>query len=125
LSPRSHNNLGDIYCQEGNIDGAIKEFKKAIEIKSDYGDAYYNLANVYQRQGNTQGAIRNYHLAISYRPDLFEAYFNLGVIYLNDPNQAELATKFLKKAAQLRPDDANTQTALIYILQQNEAKGAK
>lgn len=116
LSPRSHNNLGDIYCQEGNIDGAISEFKKAIELKPDYGDAYYNLANVYQRAGNIPEAIKFYQSAISYKPELFEAYFNLGVIYLNNTNQPDLAVQYLKKAAELRPDDANVITALNLAL---------
>ena len=37
-------NLGVVNQNEGKIDDAIKYYKKAIELKPDYGDAYMNLA---------------------------------------------------------------------------------
>ena len=120
LSPRAHNNMGDIYYQEGNIGGAIREFKKAIELKSNYADAYYNLANVYHRIGNLQEAIKFYQSAISYKPELFEAHFNLGLIYLNNTNQVGLAVEHFKQAVVIRPDDVNARAALNIAIEKQK-----
>jgi tetratricopeptide (TPR) repeat protein len=37
-------NLGVVNAGEGKMDAAVKYYKKAIELKPDYGDAYMNLA---------------------------------------------------------------------------------
>ncbi len=50
-SHQNHNNLGDLYARRGEYEKAVEEFKKAIELKPDYGDAYHNLANVYHQIG--------------------------------------------------------------------------
>ena len=39
-------NIGNVYYAQGNIDQSVKEYKKAIEIKPDYAQAYYNIGNV-------------------------------------------------------------------------------
>jgi tetratricopeptide (TPR) repeat protein len=110
-SPRAHNNLGDIYSQEGNTDGAIREFSKAIELKPDYADAYHNLATTYYRLGNIKEAVKFYQQAISSNPDLFESHFNLGVIYL-DRGDPDLAVKEFEEAVRIRPQEPNARQAL-------------
>lgn len=116
-SPRSHNNMGDIYAQEGNLEGAIQEFKKAVELKPDYADAYHNLANTYYHKGDLQQAIKLYQQALLFNPKLFDSYYNLGIIYLNTGN-LDLAIKQFQKALQLNPQDANAQRALNFALRQ-------
>ncbi|MDP2941545.1 MAG: tetratricopeptide repeat protein [Candidatus Omnitrophota bacterium] len=70
-SPKAHNNMGDVYYQEGDIDSAIREFKKAIEIRPDFADAYFNLGNIYYYiKGDAREAVRNLQLAINYNPGL-------------------------------------------------------
>lgn len=118
-SPRAHNNMGDVYSNEGNIEGAIREFSKAIELKDDYADAYHNLATTYYRQGNIKEATRLYEQAVSFNPDLFESLFNLGIIYL-DTGHTDWAIKEFQKAVQLRPQDANIMQALEAALQKKK-----
>lgn len=110
-SPRAHINMGDAYCQEGNTDGAIREFKKAIELKPDYADAYHNLANVYHTKGDLKEAIGYYQQAISFNPGLFESHYNLGAIYLGE-REFDLARIELEKALQIRPENENAREAL-------------
>jgi len=38
-----HNNLGGVYAQNGDFDGAIREFQNVLRIKPDDTDAIYNL----------------------------------------------------------------------------------
>ena len=114
-SPRAHNNMGDAYCQEGNLEGGIREFKKAIELKPDYADAYHNLANVYHNKGDLEEAIMSYQQAVSFNPKLFESHYNLGIIYLG-LGRFDSAKFELEKALQIRPEDENARQALDMVL---------
>ena len=45
-----HNIVGACYAGQGNLDSAIKNYQKAIEINPKYGKAHYNLADAYHQQ---------------------------------------------------------------------------
>lgn len=49
-------NLGGVLVHEKKYDDAVQIFLQAIQLKSDYANAYYNLANVYTLQGNREKA---------------------------------------------------------------------
>ncbi|MFH1855790.1 MAG: tetratricopeptide repeat protein [Candidatus Omnitrophota bacterium] len=70
LSPRAHNNMGDIYSLDGDLAAAANEFKKAIELKPDYADAYFNLGLTYDKMGEKQKAISYINKAIELKPEL-------------------------------------------------------
>ncbi len=113
LSPRAHNNMGDVYSRAGNIEGALLEFEKATELKPNYADAYHNLANAYYSRGNLRQAIKYYQKAIACNPELFESHYNLGIIYINT-GDFKRATEELNEAVQLRPQDENARFALEF-----------
>ncbi|MDD4940065.1 MAG: tetratricopeptide repeat protein [Candidatus Omnitrophica bacterium] len=110
-SPRAHNNMGDVYGREGNLDAAIREFKKAIELRPNYADAYHNLAHIYHDKGNIEEAVKFYREAIFFNPDLFESRLNLGLIYMSR-GMLDSARIELKEAARIRPQDENARKAL-------------
>ena len=122
LSPRAHNNMGDVYGTEGNIEGALQEFKTSVTLKPDYSDGFHNLANTYQRQGNFTEAVKYYKLAVTFNPLLGESYFNLGVIYLNR-QEYDPAIESFRKVCELWPNDQSVKSALdIAIKRKNNAK---
>jgi tetratricopeptide (TPR) repeat protein len=53
-NPQLRLNLGMVYRTLGDMVQAQKLMEQAIELKSDFANAYYNLADVYARQGNKQ-----------------------------------------------------------------------
>jgi tetratricopeptide (TPR) repeat protein len=62
LSPRmayAHYNKGNVLVELGDYTSAIAAYRKAIELKADFGEAYYNLAYVYFQLGNRQEGARN------------------------------------------------------------------
>ena len=56
LSAKAHNNMGDIYGREGNLEMSAKSFKRATEINPKYSDAYHNLAMVLYRMNRLDEA---------------------------------------------------------------------
>lgn len=95
-SPQNHNNLGDLYARRGEYDKAIEEFKKAIELKPNYADAYHNLANIYKIVRKIDLAEENYLKALSFNPNLWQSFQNLSVIYF-EKGQVEKAIDFANK----------------------------
>jgi tetratricopeptide (TPR) repeat protein len=49
--PEAHNNLGNAYSEQGEIDKAIEHYQIALKLKPDYSDAHYNLGIAYQKKG--------------------------------------------------------------------------
>lgn len=80
-SPKAHNNMGDVYCLEGDLEKAALEFQRAIELKPDYADAYHNLANTYLKMGRVNEAVFNYKKALEFNPNLQQSRRSLEAIY--------------------------------------------
>jgi len=56
----SHFEKGKAYFEEGEYKSAELEFKNAIQIDSQYVDAYMTLAETSLKLGNPQGAFNAY-----------------------------------------------------------------
>ena len=61
------------------FDAAIESYKKALEIKPDYAEAYYNMGNALKDKGDPEAAIDSYKQALKIKPDYAEAYNNMGI----------------------------------------------
>jgi len=57
---------------------AIEAFKRAIQLKPDYAEAYSNLGWAYNNTGAYAAAIDPLKKAIQLKPDLPEGHFNIG-----------------------------------------------
>ncbi|MDE0016198.1 MAG: tetratricopeptide repeat protein [Candidatus Poribacteria bacterium] len=49
-------NRGLAHSKKGELELAIKNYTKAIELKPDYADAYYNRSKTWLRLGETEKA---------------------------------------------------------------------
>jgi len=74
-------NEGLKYAKKGDIDKAIYNFKKIIEIFPYYAPAHNNLGVMYMNMGVYNKAIAEYKEAMAISPELTDPYYNLGVIY--------------------------------------------
>ncbi|GEM_PF-5402042 len=61
----AYNERGLSYTAKGNLNRAIADFNKAIEIAPDYGDAYNNRAVVYYMKGDFNKSWADVHQAES------------------------------------------------------------
>ena len=62
----------------GDFDGAILDFNKAIELKPDFVDAYHDRGVAHQAKSDLAGAIADYTKAIELKPDFALAYSDRG-----------------------------------------------
>lgn len=109
-----HNNLGDVYARQGDMQKAVEEFRKAIEINPNYADAWHNLGNTYQQMGQLDLAMENYQKAANINPQLWQSYQNMAAIYFN-AGQYDAALENIKKALELNPNDENLKQNLEVI----------
>ena len=104
--PQDHifyNNRGIDYGEKGEYDLAIKDFTKAIELKSDYALSYNNRGAVYRSKGEYDQAIEDCNKAIQLKPDYAEPYSNRGSAYRNK-GETDRAIKDYDRAIQLKQD---------------------
>ena len=58
-SKEAHNNLSVVYLETSLLEQSILHAKKAIQIDSNYVEAYYNLALAYEKTGEYKSAKKN------------------------------------------------------------------
>lgn len=100
--------------QNGNINGAIKQYKKAIELDNLNALAHYNLGVAYTKKGVWKKAIVEFKRAIKIDSKLQNAYYNLGIAYGMLEKWHRSAFAF-NNALLLNSDDADTHYNLVLI----------
>jgi len=74
LSAGEHVELGIEYHDQGELDKAIAEFEKAIELDPNDAEAHRNLGTAYGEQGKWEESAAAYEQAIEINPTFGEAY---------------------------------------------------
>lgn len=116
--PLFHLNLGNIYVYLQDADKALSSYLQAVQIKSDYIEAYDKIlslkpdfAAAYLNRGNaklTQGrapeAMADFRMAIKYRPDYASAYNNIGTALEQTDGRLDEVIDSYRHAIALKPD---------------------
>jgi FkbM family methyltransferase len=89
--------MGIILSDKGDLDAAIDSYKRAINIKPDYAEAYSNKGVALTKKGDLEAAIDSYKQAINIKPDHAEAYSNMGAA-LEKQDKLEEAIDLYKSA---------------------------
>ena len=71
-----YSNRGSAYLMIDEIDRAISDFDRAIQLEPDNAIRYYNRGIAFSRKHQEQKAIDDYSRAIQLGPDLAPAYGN-------------------------------------------------
>lgn len=88
-----------------NLENAIADFSKAIELIPKYAEAYNRRGGAYLSKGNSEGAIADLNKAIELMPEFAEAYYNRGLAYFTK-GEFIVAIRDYTEAVQLELDDS-------------------
>lgn len=98
--------LGRMAAISGNVTAAREDIVKAINLKSNYTDAYYTLAQLEVATNNITGAIQSVEAATLIESTNAPLFFQLGLLKYNNSDFAGAAKAF-EQAVALVPDYAN------------------
>ena len=73
-------NSGVDQYDQGDYQGAMADYTKAIEINPEYAPVYYFRGSAKDDLGDYQGAIDDYTKAIEIDPEFASAYNNRGIV---------------------------------------------
>jgi len=99
---RETSNLGLRYLNEGRVDEAIEEFKKALELVPDSAYMISNLGTAYMKAGQFDEALKMFRKAVDLEPGTAAHHANLGGLLL-DMKQYAAAARQLETAVELDP----------------------
>jgi protein O-mannosyl-transferase len=110
-----HNNLGNVFSEQGRFDEAIGHFNQALEIRPNHPDTHMNLAVALTRQGRFDEAMGHFNQALEIRPNHPDTHMNLAVALMRQGRFEEAVVHF-SKALELRPNDPTTHLNLAVAL---------
>ena len=110
------NGLGITLAQQGRLDEAIADFRRALEINPDLAQAHHNLGIALQEQGRLEEAAASYRRAVELKPDYASAYNYLGMA-LKDLSRLDEAVACYRRAVELKPDFVEACNNLAAVLQ--------
>jgi Tfp pilus assembly protein PilF len=119
-----------LYCDDlGDIDGAIQEYRKALETDDQSSLLHLNLASAFIKKNDIPSAINELRQSVNLAPDAVEPHAILALIYTTQ-NNADLATQeyalALKNASKLEPENVEIYKSLgALYLQQRKLKEAE
>jgi len=64
----------------GDLDGAIGEFRRAIELEPQRAELHDDLGTVLVQKSDAQGAAAEFSEALRLQPNFASAHFHLGVL---------------------------------------------
>jgi tetratricopeptide (TPR) repeat protein len=88
---------------QNDLDRAIEDYNKAIQLNPNLAEAYYNRGVAYDDKGQYNEAIKDFDEAIRINPNLVEAYCNRGVAYYAKGQYNE-AIKDFDEAIRINPN---------------------
>ena len=120
----AYNNLGYILLERNQVQAAIADFNKSLEINPRFSEPHNNLGDALLRTGQTNEAVLHFQKAVELDPAASASYYNLGDACLEMGRPGEAVTQF-RKALEIDPGFAkaynNLGVALLRLTRTNEA----
>ena len=101
---RLYHDQGLAYQRNGDLDGALSFYQKAIELEPSFAEVFNDIGVIVEAKGQIDRAEENYLKAIAIDPTYLSTYTNLALLY-ESKRDLEKASYFWKKRAELGPPD--------------------
>jgi tetratricopeptide (TPR) repeat protein len=98
-------NLGGVLLLKGELNEAMTDCRRALEIEPDYPVANNNLGCIFLRQDRVEDAIASFRKALEVQPDYADARNNLGLALMQAGRAEEARTQF-QQLVEAAPDSA-------------------
>ncbi len=118
-----YHGLGVENLKAGNIDEAIRQLHRILEIDSEFPPLHIDLCRAYLMRGKTDAAYSEIRKYLTLDPESSAGYEQLGFVYKQKKDPARALEAF-QKASDLDPQRAQplVESALIYFNQADSAK---
>jgi len=103
----AHYTLGNALALQGNLAGAMAQYKEALRIRPNHAEVHNNLGNALVLQGNLAGAVGHYKESLRIISSQGKTHRNLGVA-LDRQGKHEEAIRHYKEALRINPRDAQS-----------------
>ncbi len=107
---------GDALRYKENIEAAMAKYKQALELHSDFTEAYSGMGKCLRRKGDNMGAIKYFKLALKGNPFNKEIQVDIAKCY-NEAGFLESSIKHYRRAIKLDPNFLEAQFGLALILE--------
>lgn len=88
----------------GDFDAAIAQYKKVVELRPDFPQAYNNLGVALKRKGELSAAADNFNKALERKPDFGAALNNRGWTFAEQDKWTDARRDF-EQALRINPED--------------------
>ena len=102
-------------AKKGDMDGAMREWLKAIELDPRDANLHNYVGAALMQQGKFDDALSHLRTALESNPDADEAHGNMGLALMQE-GKLEEATAHLRKALEINPMNARAHFNLGYAL---------
>ena len=104
LSAQEHNDLGVAYQARGEIELALREYRRALAQDLAFVRAWVNLGNAEAERGRTEEAVVAYERALTLAPSDPEVLNNLAWALHHDPRALDRAEELIRRALARDPE---------------------
>jgi tetratricopeptide (TPR) repeat protein len=114
---------GNNFYNNSQLDSALVRYKRALELRPGFKEAYYNISLVYSSQSDYSNAIRNMEQCLQSYPSYGEGLQLMGNCYSRQDRQEE-ALQYYERAyaTGLRNAELSHYLAYLYDLKKNTSR---
>lgn len=106
---------GNLHLAENELDDAVANFLRAVELKPRDSSLLINLGVAQLRQRNVYAAMQTYKRIFEFEPDNVQAHANIAAAF-QMAGKLDLAIQSYRRALQLDPEYLNAHQNLIFAL---------
>jgi tetratricopeptide (TPR) repeat protein len=104
IKAKSYHSQGFQKVMQGDFEGAIEQYTKAIQSEPGMLEAYLHRGNAYLDSGDDEHALADYNFVIDRSPQDAEAYYHRSLAHAGQ-KQYNLALADLNRAVEILPEE--------------------